>query len=83
MCQIHSRHFHSCRFLVSDKGGENYIREYRSEVNEYWQIRDMKISSHNYSSIHARMPENAHEYSVFGYFRRIEYRGARRRMGVR
>ncbi len=53
MCQIHSRHFQ--------------IRGIDEYWQEYWQIHYVKVSSRDYSSVYARMPENVDEYLVFGY----------------
>ncbi len=38
-------------------------------IDEYWRIPFMEVSSRDYSSVYARMPENVDEYLVFAYSR--------------
>ncbi len=41
------------------------------QIDEYWRITYVKVSSHDYSSIYAKTPQNVDKYSVFAYVWRI------------
>ncbi len=72
MYQIHSWHFQTCRFLVPGTNGAMIIfANSEVKVNGYQRIPDVRISSHDYSSIYAKTPENVDEYLVFSSSRRI------------
>ncbi len=42
------------------------------QIDKYWRIPYVKVSSHDYLLIYARTPEDIDEYSVFAYSKRID-----------